>query len=149
MSHLPHVKSKRGHRTRKNHSPVSHFKDRVSIHQRPQSVQDRTEFGHWECDLMMLSDKKQNLMVTQERTSRYVMLNLQSSKETAPLMRNLQKNFEHIPQEHIKTVTSKFVMILKEVRHCDSPKGAKKSIFKYLILNIKGGLPRRALPSSQ
>ncbi|MFT6071910.1 MAG: IS30 family transposase, partial [Alphaproteobacteria bacterium] len=103
--YLPHAKSKRGYRTHANRSPVAHFKDRVSIHQRPQSVKNRDDFGHWECDLMMFSEKKRNLMVTQERRSRYVMLNLQSSKETVPLMQNLHKNFKKIPKQHIQTIT--------------------------------------------
>jgi transposase, IS30 family len=33
------------------------------------------------------------------------MLNLQSTKETVPLMHNLNKNFKKIPKEHIKTIT--------------------------------------------
>jgi IS30 family transposase len=59
---------------------IAKYKDCISIHQRPENVKNRDDFGHWECDLMMFSDKKQNLMVTQERKSRYIILNLQSSK---------------------------------------------------------------------
>ncbi len=103
--YLPHAKHKRGHRLSHNLSPVSHFKDRISIHQRPENVKNRDDFGHWECDLMMFSDKKQNLMVTQERKSRYTILNLQSTKESTPLIKNLHKNFKKIPKEHIKTIT--------------------------------------------
>jgi transposase, IS30 family len=102
---LPYGKSKRGHRSKSILGSVSNIPHRISIHQRPQEVLSREEAGNWETDLMMFSDKKSNLMVSIERKSRFVFLNLQSTKQAAPLMKNLAKNLMQIPPELLKSMT--------------------------------------------
>ena len=48
--YLPRAKYKRGWRARPGGSPASFIKDRVSIALRPDAVQRRRTFGHWEAD---------------------------------------------------------------------------------------------------
>jgi len=79
---LPRGKAKRGRR-RRPHKPMEHIKDRVSIKKRPLYINKRRQPGHWETDLVMLSDKKHNLLVAQERSSRFTFIAKQNSKSAS------------------------------------------------------------------
>ena len=68
--YLPRGKSKRGWRGRKGGSSALHIKDRISIAERPLSVLDRDEPGHWEADLMAFAKYGQNILTLHERLSR-------------------------------------------------------------------------------
>ena len=62
---------KRRHRSgRKVHR--SHIPDRVSIHQRPEVVNNRTEFGHWEGDTVEGIGHKNGVHTEVERVSRLI-----------------------------------------------------------------------------
>ncbi len=102
---LPYAKSKRGRRSKIALGSKSNIPHRVSIHQRPPEVLSREEAGDWEIDLMMFSDKKSNLMVSLERKSRFVFLNLQSTKQAVVVIKNLAKNCKQIPPELLKSMT--------------------------------------------
>lgn len=93
---LPRGKSKRGRR-RRRHGPVEHIKDRVSIDKRPVFVNRRRQAGHWEADLLMLSDKKHNLLVAQERTSRFTFLAKQDGKAAQPTVDRLKAWLAPLP----------------------------------------------------
>src|SRR5216684_6295162 len=68
-NYLPRAKYKRGWRGRRR-SPASLIKDRVSITLRPQAVEHRRTFGHWEGDLMLFAAPGQVILVGLERKSR-------------------------------------------------------------------------------
>ena len=86
--YLPRAKSKRGYRGRKGGSSIHFIKNRVSISERPEHVNNRTRYGHWEADLIMNSDKKHNLLVLHERKSRFTLLQYNNSKN-ADLIANI------------------------------------------------------------
>ena len=80
---LPRRKGKRGFRPAR--TPRIAIKDRSSIHDRPQSVEDRTEGGHWEGDLLICK-KTRPVLVLCERKSRFTIaakLNGKNAEETA------------------------------------------------------------------
>ena len=61
------------------------IKDRVSIHERPESVNDRSELGHWEGDLI-ICQRTRPVLVLHERKSRLTLaarLTGKSAAETA------------------------------------------------------------------
>lgn len=69
----------RRHRKRfcKGHSRKhqrSHIPNRIAIDQRPASVDDRSEFGHWEADSIVSRASKAALNVVLERKSRHLCL---------------------------------------------------------------------------
>ena len=103
--YLPRAKSKRGFRGRKGGSSALHIAGRIGIAQRPAEALSRTQIGHWECDLMMCSDKKHNLLVTHERTSRYTMLDWQSGKDALSVANTLIKRLHHLPQTMRQSMT--------------------------------------------
>jgi IS30 family transposase len=64
------------------------IKDRVSIHERPESVNDRSEIGHWEGDLI-ICQRTRPVLVLHERKSRLTLaarLTGKSAAETASVI---------------------------------------------------------------
>lgn len=102
---LPRAKFKRGFRGRKGGNPVNFIKHRVSIDQRPKHVAKRKQIGHWETDLIMFSNKKHNVLVTQERLSRFVTLAAQTDKKAQTIFDNHQQWFANMPPKMRKTLT--------------------------------------------
>jgi transposase, IS30 family len=76
--HLPQAKASRGRRSRKGAG--STIPNRVSIHDRPESIESRDEFGHWEGDLMAFSQPGHNNLILVERKSRFLLAAPQSDK---------------------------------------------------------------------
>ena len=60
------------HRKRCVGAGVGHIPDRVSIHQRPDSVEDRKEFGHFEMDL--IQNGKDFILTVTERKTRFLLM---------------------------------------------------------------------------
>jgi IS30 family transposase len=102
--YLPRGKSKRGW-TRRVHKPMDHIKDRVSLSKRPLYVDKRCQPGHWEADLVMLSDKKHNLLVVQERRSRFTFIAKQSGKFAQPTVDRLKSWLAPLPPHLRRSLT--------------------------------------------
>ena len=103
--YLPRAKFKRGYRGRKGGASHLHIKHRRPIEERPACVDRRHQVGHWEADLMMFSNKKDNLLVAQERVSRFIFIALQTDKKAARVVRNLQNWFAQLPPQMRRTLT--------------------------------------------
>jgi IS30 family transposase len=75
------------------------------ITSRPETINNRDEFGHWECDLMIFKKGiKTNLITLRERKSRYMIAIKNQNKEavgTATTIINTVKNIK----QHIKSIT--------------------------------------------
>jgi IS30 family transposase len=102
--YLPRAKSKRGYYRRATKT-VQNIKHRVSIHDRPASVDSRSQPGHWETDLILMSDKKSNILVAQERTTRYVRLIRQSCRQAEPVSARLHEWFRLLPPDLRRSLT--------------------------------------------
>ena len=77
---LTRHKSKRG--PRKSYAPKSpKVRDKISIHARPEAINSRKEFGHWEGDLMIGKYHKSQVLTLQERKSRFVVIEKIASKQ--------------------------------------------------------------------
>jgi IS30 family transposase len=73
--HLPeHGKRRRPSGSRRHHR--THIFDSQRLSRRPETVSERREFGHWECDLMMFCKEHGKMNVTSlvERVSRYTVV---------------------------------------------------------------------------
>ena len=103
--YLPRGKFKRGYRGRKGGASHLHIKHRISIEERPAGVDNRRQIGHWETDLMMFSNKKDNLLVAQERVSRFIFIALQTDKKAERVARNLENWFTPLPPAMRRTLT--------------------------------------------
>ena len=102
--YLPRGKCRRGWHS-KPPGPMDRIRDRVSISKRPAYIRKRRQPGHWETDLLMLSDKKSNVLVVQERRSRFIYLAKQDSKEAAPTAEHLKIWFSSLPAGLRRTLT--------------------------------------------
>ena len=102
---LPQAKSKRGHFKGPNFGFVGNIKSRVSIVKRPLYINARKQLGHWETDLLLFSNKKSNILVTQERASRFVRIVKQQDRTANRIATNLGLWFQTLPQHMRRTLT--------------------------------------------
>ena len=70
------VKQKRQKSRQKWQRKVTALEDRIFIDQRPEAVDDRKQFGHWEADFIVSGKQYGNtsLLVLHERVSRYTLI---------------------------------------------------------------------------
>ncbi len=100
---LARHKAKRGLRKSRG-SGVSRIPNRVPIQNRPKSVDDKREFGHWEGDLMSFQKNSQHMLVLRERKTMFTC--------SAPL-----------PSKKAPTTSQKIIDLMKDI-----PEKARKSL---------------------
>ena len=100
---LPRAKASRGRRYfKRRREPIP---GRRSIHERPQTVALRHEFGHWEGDLMQFRTQRGNLLTLCERKTRFTLTAPLKTKAAAETGQEIIKVLGALPQGARKTVT--------------------------------------------
>ena len=79
--------------------------DAVSIHLRPEEVEDRRVPGHWEGDLVMGKDHKTAIGVLVERTTRYVFITPLKAKKAVDVREAFSHHFLDVPDFLKKSLT--------------------------------------------
>ena len=102
---LPRKKHRRGWLGKRGGSPADHIRDRVSIAKRPAYILKRKQAGHWETDIMAFSRIGQNLLVAQERVSRFVFLAKTPSRQAGGIHARLRRWFKALPKTLRRTLT--------------------------------------------
>lgn len=98
--YLPRKKRKRG--GYRKSKPKSTIKERVSIHDRPQYIEKREEFGHFEADLFFnKGSMSKNVITLIERKSRMIKLIKNKSKNSEHTMTKIDRAIGNIA----KTIT--------------------------------------------
>lgn len=99
-----HTRRRRGQR--RTHT-ASHFLGAfASIHDRPAAVTDRTEFGHWEGDLIVGARNASALITLNERTSRtQIVLDLPHGYRAEPTIERLSDWAATMPHTVLKSIT--------------------------------------------
>ncbi|MEI4264341.1 IS30 family transposase, partial [Roseovarius sp. D0-M9] len=98
--YLPERRKKRKPRyARKARDRV--FPLETSIHNRPDEINDRSQFGHWEGDLMIFERAQGNANVATlvERKTRYTVLLRNNDRKSRPLMNGLINEMSPLPTE--------------------------------------------------
>ena len=103
--YLPRAKSKRGLRKPKNSGSVKCIKGRLSIEQRPKHIGRRTRYGHWEADLLMNGNKKDNLLVLHERKSRLTLLQWNRAKNATNIADSIISKIAPLPAKLRQSMT--------------------------------------------
>ena len=100
---LPRAKASRGRRYfKRRREPIQ---GRRSIHERPQAVALRDEFGHWEGDLMQFRTQRGNLLTLCERKSRFVITAPLKTKTAEETGKTIIKVLRHLPQAARQSIT--------------------------------------------
>jgi len=81
------------------------IKEKVSIHRRHDFINDRSEFGHWETDLMIFSKEKFVLAVTVERLTRFVIATILPNKTALEMKKALYRVILDAGQKNVKSIT--------------------------------------------
>ena len=102
--YLPRHKAKRGMRKSRG-AGVSRIPNRVSIQERPKSVESRKSFGHWEGDLMSFVKNSQFMLVLKERKTRFILSTPLPSKRADDTADNMIKLLKQLPSKALKTLT--------------------------------------------
>ncbi len=98
LKYLRHKKPLRKKRTL-SHERRGQIPDLVSIHARPEEIENRQVPGHWEGDLIMGKDHKTALGVLVERTTRFVLMVPLKGKKATDVREAFSHQFEGISDE--------------------------------------------------
>jgi IS30 family transposase len=99
--YLPRAKSKRGFRGRRGGSSVINIKNRVSVHDRPYDADNPLSVGHWEADTMLFAKYGQVILVTQERSSKLLVISKQPNKSAKHVADKIKDIIAPLP-EHLR-----------------------------------------------
>ena len=104
--HLPEHRKRRRPRSYRRHHRT-HIFDSQSLSHRPEAVSERTEFGHWECDLMMFRKEHGKINVTSlvERVSRYTVVMRNEDRQSKPIMEALIEGLAPLPADARQSIT--------------------------------------------
>ncbi len=101
---LAQRKAKRGRR-RRNGARAPSIPNRISIHQRPTKTHLRSEFGHWEGDLMHFRRQRDILLTLQERRSRLTLARRLLSKNAELTASAIAAELGDLPVKARRTIT--------------------------------------------
>ncbi len=102
--YLAQRKSRRGRRARNGRREPA-IPNRVSIHQRPDAVEQRNEFGHWEGDLMHFRNQRDILLTLQERSTRLTLARRLHSKNSDDTAEAIVAELGGLPSQALQTIT--------------------------------------------
>lgn len=103
--YLPNKKPKRRRRYVRK-VQICRFGKMRLITQRPEPVNTRTRFGHWEGDTIAFTGTKNKVVTTLvERKSRMVYLLKNNSKHSRGVMDKIKQKFDTLPVKMFKTIT--------------------------------------------
>ncbi|MGB5557644.1 MAG: IS30 family transposase, partial [Paracoccaceae bacterium] len=104
--YLPERRKKRKPRyARKARDRV--FPLETSIHNRPEEINDRSQFGNWEGDLMIFERAQGNANVATliERKTRYTVLLRNNDRKSRPIMNRLIHEMSPLPADARRSIT--------------------------------------------
>ncbi len=104
-NYLPRRKYRRGRHGRRRRSADDLIKGRVPIALRPQSVETRRTFGHWEGDSMSFAMPGQAALVALERKSRLILGARRQNKASQPVAEQLCDWFETLDRRLRRSIT--------------------------------------------
>ena len=101
--YLPRAKASRGRRYfKRRREPIP---GRQSIHERGQAINNRTEFGHWEGDLMQFRTQRGSLVTLVERQTRLTLADPLPSKTAEATATTLSGSFAALPEAARRSIT--------------------------------------------
>ena len=99
-----HCRHRLKHRKRCVGAGVGHIPDRLSIHQRPESVEGREEFGHFEMDL--IQNGKDFILTVTERKTRFLLMERLANGKNADGVANTVIRLLKPFKRHVLSITT-------------------------------------------
>ena len=103
--YLPKARHKRGRPGRQGGSAASFIKLRRSITERPATVEDRAQAGHWEADFALFAKYGHNLLVLHERTTRFTIVAHTVDRKAQLTADTIRKKLIDLPAELRRTIS--------------------------------------------
>lgn len=97
-----HAKRRKWHGRK---ASVERIPNRVSIHDRPEIIETREEFGHWEGDSIVGLGKHHGIHTEVERKTRYLLAKLLPKLDSENSVHAQKKIFDDLPNHAKKTTT--------------------------------------------
>lgn len=79
--------------------------DRRSISERPKAAENRTQFGHWEGDLVYNSSQKKYIVTMVDRRSRYLLTGISSSRKAPEIADVFISMLKDLPEKRLRSIT--------------------------------------------
>lgn len=99
----------RKHKKRRRKIPYrkrrSNITERTMIYDRPENINNRSEYGHWESDTIESRNRKSGLNVLVERKSRITHISKLNSKKSLDTQKAIQKRLLNHPSALIQSIT--------------------------------------------
>jgi IS30 family transposase len=102
---LAHHRPRRQKHGARKQRQKSRIPERISIHARPEEVNQRAMFGHWESDTVIYSKQRAVLSVQIERTSRLLRFHRALTKSAEDTEHAIRKTIESMPTGAVKSMT--------------------------------------------
>lgn len=81
------------------------IKDQLSIEQRPEHINNRSEIGHWEGDLVIGKNQKSAIGTLVERQTRYACITKLNNRKSSTVTRAFIKTFKALNPNLLKSMT--------------------------------------------
>jgi IS30 family transposase len=99
----------RKHKRRRKKYPyrtrTNKLTDRISISERPETINARSEFGHWESDSIVSGQQKPGCNVVVERVTRLAHISQLASKNAQNTADAIHNQLSQHPNDFVKTIT--------------------------------------------
>ncbi len=149
--YLARAKRKRGHRTGKARN--SRIPNRISIHERPENIAGRQDFGHWEGDLMAFSKPGHNNLVLVERKTRFTLAARQTDKKAQTISGSIKAFQAPWPTATFASITydngtefTRHGELAGKAYFCDPHSPWQKGTVENTIGRLRRDLPRSVKP---
>jgi len=105
VQYLARSHKKRFKRIPKSNKKNNRIPNRISIDQRPEEINNRTEFGHWESDAIVSKQSKVALSVSIERISKLVKIKKIKQNKAAWFSRAIIHRMKSLPDHARRSIT--------------------------------------------
>jgi len=105
VQYLPRAHKKRFKRVPKSNKKNNRIPNRISIDQRSEEINNRTEFGHWESDAIVSKQSKVALSVTIERISKLVKIKKIKQNKANLFSRAIIRRMKGLPACSRRSIT--------------------------------------------
>jgi IS30 family transposase len=103
--YLHRARPKRRQRRSRREQAKTLIKQRISIHRRPQTINERKRFGDWESDLAIFKKQRAGISVQYERKAMLTRIHKVQNKSAKENEQAIRKSMDTLPEHFFKSMT--------------------------------------------